>query len=66
MVKCQHAPPRPAAFALKWCVISFFSLGWSETAILISASQVARITGVSHWHLAHYTSEDLFFFRVHI
>jgi hypothetical protein len=28
-------------------------LGWPKTAILlISASQVARITGVSHWYLA--------------
>jgi hypothetical protein len=27
--------------------------GWSQTLILlISASQVARITGMSHWHLA--------------
>jgi hypothetical protein len=30
-------------------------LGWLWTSIpLISASWVARIAGVSHWHLAHY------------
>jgi hypothetical protein len=29
------------------------SLGWPQiTILLISASQVARITGISHWHLA--------------
>jgi hypothetical protein len=28
-------------------------LGWLQmTVLLISASQVARIAGVSHWHLA--------------
>jgi hypothetical protein len=31
------------------------SLGWPETLILlISASQVARVTGISHWCSAGY------------
>jgi hypothetical protein len=31
-------------------------LGWPWTSVLqISASQVAGITGVSHWHLAELT-----------
>jgi hypothetical protein len=33
-----------------------FALGWLRTVILlISASWVARVTGVSHWHPAQYT-----------
>jgi hypothetical protein len=45
-------PPSPAFFC--WYEISWtFSPGWPQISILlISASQVARITGVSHWHLA--------------
>jgi hypothetical protein len=45
--RCSTAWARPPAhFAL---VI----LGWPQTSVLLtSASQVARITCVSHWHLA--------------
>jgi hypothetical protein len=40
-------------------VLWIFCLGWPQTAILpISASQVARISAVSHWNPAY-----LFFFR---
>jgi hypothetical protein len=35
-------------------VLRTICLGWSWTSILpISASQVARIIGMSHWRLAH-------------
>jgi hypothetical protein len=34
-------------------VLQTICSGWSQTKILlISVSQVARITGMSHWHLA--------------
>jgi hypothetical protein len=40
-------------------------LGWPQTMILlISASQVAKITGVSHWHLAELILWSLFSFAL--
>jgi hypothetical protein len=46
----------PALFCIGVFEIGFcklFASGWLRTAILlISASWVARITGMSHWHLA--------------
>jgi hypothetical protein len=37
--------------------------GWPQTVILpISASQVARTTGVNHWHLARSEFYGFFFF----
>jgi hypothetical protein len=46
----------PVHFALVMLKVEFqelFCPGWLQTAVLlISASQVATIIGVSHWHLA--------------
>jgi hypothetical protein len=46
------APTNAPSYWLWWVLTNFF-LVWPWTVILpISASQVARITGVSQWHLA--------------
>jgi hypothetical protein len=46
-------PVHFALVILEMGVSQTISLGWSQTMILlISASQVATITGVSHWHPA--------------
>jgi hypothetical protein len=47
----------------------FFCPGWPGTAVLpISASQVAKITGVRHWHLNQHLKDVerkiIFFFKV--
>jgi hypothetical protein len=35
----------------RWGSLGLFSPGWPQISILlISASQIARITGVSHWN----------------
>jgi hypothetical protein len=37
---------------LRWGLLNLFCPGWLRTTILqISASQVGRIIGVTHWHL---------------
>jgi hypothetical protein len=41
----------PRFFLLRWGLRNVFCLGWSVMILLISASQVARITGISHQHL---------------
>jgi hypothetical protein len=38
-----------AHYCVRWGLT--FCSGWPQTSILlVSASQVARVTGVSHWH----------------
>jgi hypothetical protein len=38
----------------RWCFVNCL-LGWSQTVILqISASQVVRITDMSHWHQSNF------------
>jgi hypothetical protein len=47
----RHIPPHPAVFPLGRSLTNFFCPGLPRPVILqISASRVARVTGMSHWH----------------
>jgi hypothetical protein len=49
---CTTPPANFALVILEMGVSGTISLGWSHTTILlISASQITRITGISHWCL---------------
>jgi hypothetical protein len=64
-----NSRPTPWATPLAFFVMGFFQdrisrtvcPGWLQTLILlISASPIARITGVSHWHPAILTKINIF------